>query len=150
MSSRRPYWCSKKIKRRPCWCPKPILTELNSFLMKTLSFVPINLHRRWPREWRRWQKIKLNTPHISLCYFEYIDTSTLIKIICKLSQKLWVIHSVLLNMFLLLLFFFWFWFNLFKFVHLNICDLKFNLGAIDFWSIPFVSCPVSSQLYYDF
>ena len=48
----------------------------------------------------------LYTPHISLCYFwRYIDTSTLIKIICKLSPKLWVIHSVLLNMFLLLRFF---------------------------------------------
>ena len=35
----------KTMKRRPCWCPKPILWELNSFLMQTLSFVPINLHR---------------------------------------------------------------------------------------------------------
>ena len=32
------------MKRRPCWCPKPVLWELNSFLMPTLSFVPINLH----------------------------------------------------------------------------------------------------------
>ena len=106
MTSRRPYWFSKTIKRRPCWCAKPVLRELNSFLMKTLSFVPINLHRHRPREWKRWLSIKLNTPHISLCYFwRYIDTSTLIKIICKLSPKLWVIHSVLLNMFLLLRFF---------------------------------------------
>ena len=30
--------------------PKPVLWELNSFLMQTLSFVPINLHRCWPRE----------------------------------------------------------------------------------------------------
>ena len=29
---------------------QPILWELNSFLMQTLSFVPINLHRCWPRE----------------------------------------------------------------------------------------------------
>ena len=47
---RRPYWCPKTMKRRPCWCPKSILWELNSFLMQTLSFVPINLHRCWPRE----------------------------------------------------------------------------------------------------
>ena len=40
------------MKRRPCWCPKPILWELNSFLMQTLSLVPINLHRCWPREWK--------------------------------------------------------------------------------------------------
>ena len=40
MTSRRPYWCPKTMKRRPCWCPKPILWELNSFLMQTLSFVP--------------------------------------------------------------------------------------------------------------
>ena len=52
MTSRRPYWCPKTVKRRPCWCPKPILWELNSFLMQTLSFVPINLHRCWPREWK--------------------------------------------------------------------------------------------------
>ena len=52
MTSRRPYWCPKTKKRRPCWCPKPILWELNSFLMQTLSFVSINLHRRRPREWK--------------------------------------------------------------------------------------------------
>ena len=40
MTSRRPYWCPKTMERRPCWCPKPILWELNSFLMQTLSFVP--------------------------------------------------------------------------------------------------------------
>ena len=52
MTSRRPYWCPKTMKRRPCWCPKPILWELNSFLMQTRSFVPINLHICWPREWK--------------------------------------------------------------------------------------------------
>ena len=51
-TSQRPYWCPKTMKRRPCWCPKPILWELNSFLMQTLSFVPINLYRCWPREWK--------------------------------------------------------------------------------------------------
>ena len=35
------------MKRRPCWCLKPILWELNSFLVQTLSFVSINLHRCW-------------------------------------------------------------------------------------------------------
>ena len=39
-------------KPGPYWCPEPILWELNSFLMQTLSFVPINLHRCWPREWK--------------------------------------------------------------------------------------------------
>ena len=52
MTSRRPYWCPKTMKRRPCWCPKPVLWELNSFLMQRLSFVPINLHICWPREWK--------------------------------------------------------------------------------------------------
>ena len=52
MTSRRPYWCPKTMKRPPCWCPKPILWELNSFLMQTLFFVPINLHRCWPREFK--------------------------------------------------------------------------------------------------
>ena len=52
MTSRRPYWCPKTMKRRPCWCPKPVPWELYSFLMQMLSFVPINLHRCWPREWK--------------------------------------------------------------------------------------------------
>ena len=52
MTSWRPYLCPKTMKRRPCWCPKPVLWELNFFLMQTLSFVPINLQRCWPREWK--------------------------------------------------------------------------------------------------
>ena len=39
--------------RRPWCCSKPVLWELNSFLMKTLSFVPIKLHKCWSREWKR-------------------------------------------------------------------------------------------------
>ena len=49
---------SKTMKRRPCWCPKQVLRDLNSLLMQMLSFVPINLHRCWPREWKH--SIKLN------------------------------------------------------------------------------------------
>ena len=52
MTSRRPYWCPKTMKQRPCCCPKPIFWELNSFLMHTRSFVPINWRRCWPREWK--------------------------------------------------------------------------------------------------
>ena len=44
--------CFHMTSRRPCWCPKPVLWEMNCFLMQTLSFVPINLHRCWPREWK--------------------------------------------------------------------------------------------------
>ena len=53
MTSRRPYWFSKTMKRRPCWFSKQILWGLDSFLMQNISFVPINLHRCWPREWIR-------------------------------------------------------------------------------------------------
>ena len=53
MTSRRPYCCSKTIKRWPCLCSTKILWELNSFLMQTFSFVAIILHRCWPREWKR-------------------------------------------------------------------------------------------------
>ena len=52
MRSWRPYWCPKTMKRQPCWCSKLILWELNSFLMQTLSFVPMNLQRFWPCEWK--------------------------------------------------------------------------------------------------
>ena len=41
------------MKRRPCQCFKPILWELNSLLMQTVSSVPINLHRRRPRGLKR-------------------------------------------------------------------------------------------------
>ena len=75
MTSRRPYWCPKTMKRRPCWCPKQILWELNFFLIQTLSFVPINLHRCWPCEWK--QSIYLNfhlsvlVPHINWNYWVF-------------------------------------------------------------------------------
>ena len=36
MTSRRPYRCSKAIKRRPYWCPKPVLWELNSLWKRFL------------------------------------------------------------------------------------------------------------------
>ena len=42
--------CFHMTSRLPYWCPKPVLWELSSFLMQTLSFVPINLHRCWPRD----------------------------------------------------------------------------------------------------
>ena len=50
------------MKRRPCWCPKRVLSELNSFLMQTLSFVPRNLHRCWPREWKHYRR------RIKICF----------------------------------------------------------------------------------
>ena len=52
MTSRQPYSSPKTMKRRPSFCPKPIFWEVYSFLEQTLSFVPINLHRCWPREWK--------------------------------------------------------------------------------------------------
>ena len=45
--------CFHMTSRRPYWCPKPILWELNSFLMQMLTFVPVNLDRWWPRDWKR-------------------------------------------------------------------------------------------------
>ena len=50
MMSWQSCWCSKTMKWRPCCCTKPILWEFNSFLMKTLSFVPIDLHGCQARE----------------------------------------------------------------------------------------------------
>ena len=42
MTSQWPYWCSKAI-----------LWELTSFLVQTISFVPVNLRRCCPSEWKR-------------------------------------------------------------------------------------------------
>ena len=44
--------CFHMTSWRPYWFPKPVLRELNSFLVQTLSFVPINLHICCPREWK--------------------------------------------------------------------------------------------------
>ena len=49
----QPYWCSKTMKRWPCWCTKMILWASDSFLMQTLFFVPINLHRCWSHDLNR-------------------------------------------------------------------------------------------------
>ena len=49
----QPYWCSKTMKRWPCWCTKTILWASDSFLMQTLFFVPINLHRCWSHDLNR-------------------------------------------------------------------------------------------------
>ena len=101
MTSQRPYWCPKTMKRRPCWCPKPILWELYSFLMRTLSFVPINLHRCWPREWKH-SIATMTFSHVKItCYFQmlryqvfarklnwYFIGVYIIKIVCLL-----IIHS---------------------------------------------------------
>ena len=64
------------MKQRPCWCSKPVLWELNSFQMQTLSFVPINLHRCWPREWKRSiRPIKFNSASV----LQWFLLSTLMK-----------------------------------------------------------------------
>ena len=34
MTSWRPFWCSKTMKRRQCWWSKQVLLDLNSFLRK--------------------------------------------------------------------------------------------------------------------
>ena len=39
------------MKRRPCWCSKAVPWEFTSFLMQTLSFVPVNLHSL-SHEWK--------------------------------------------------------------------------------------------------
>ena len=65
MTSLRPYWCPKTMERWPCWCPKPILWELSFFLMQTLSFVPINLYRCWPREWKHSPSVQLFRKRLS-------------------------------------------------------------------------------------
>ena len=68
MTSWRPYWCPKTMKRRPCWSPRLILWELNSFLMQTLSFVPIKLRWCWPREWKRPTGLLSNTTNLHVHY----------------------------------------------------------------------------------
>ena len=63
------------MKRRPCWCPKSVLWELNSVLMQTLSFVPVNLHKCWPRKWKR--SIRFLTIRIRVFKFRLTSVSFL-------------------------------------------------------------------------
>ena len=77
MTSQRPYWCPKTMKQWPYWCPKPILWELNSFLMQTLSFVPINLHRGWPREWKHFYWPYLVPREILKAFYTPLQTNLL-------------------------------------------------------------------------
>ena len=45
-----------------------VLRKLNLFLMKELSFVSINLHRRWPLEWKR--SIECKTKGVWLIFIQ--------------------------------------------------------------------------------
>ena len=48
-----PYWVfSHEFTAESAPVPNQTSGELNSFLTQTISFVPINLHRCWPREWK--------------------------------------------------------------------------------------------------
>ena len=51
MTSRPPCWCPQTMQWRPCWCPDPILRELKAIIMLTSSFVFVEKHGCWSREW---------------------------------------------------------------------------------------------------
>ena len=51
MTSRPPCWCPQTMKWRPCWCPDPILREFKAIIMLTSSFVFVEKHGCWSREW---------------------------------------------------------------------------------------------------
>ena len=93
MTSWRPYWCSKTMKQRPCWCNKKILWELNSFLMWTLSFVPINLHRCWLATWVKTLYTRRLIINLLFSYtFEHVSCTSCIfnKVQCiVLSSYIW-------------------------------------------------------------
>ena len=68
MTSRRPYWGTKKIKKVACGI------EVFS-LVKQFSFVPRNLHSCWPREWKR-SKCKADMNNWGANMFSNYVTST--------------------------------------------------------------------------
>jgi len=83
--------------RRPYWCPKPILWELNTFLMQTLSFVPIKLHRCWPCEWKH--SIYIPYYKISLASFVLkISTYSCIRSFIRIRSLSFVSWSLLSNL----------------------------------------------------
>ena len=50
MKSQRPYWSVQNNETAAMLVFQSVLWEFTSLLMQTLSFVPLNLHRCWPRE----------------------------------------------------------------------------------------------------
>ena len=53
MTSRRPYWCLTQWNGNHVGVSNQSCGSWILFFMQTLSFVPINLHRCWPSEWKR-------------------------------------------------------------------------------------------------
>ena len=66
------------MKWRPCWCPKPVLWEWNSFLMPTISFVPIHLH----------------TGHVGENALYATSTFAIMHLICALSTHPQILHNL--------------------------------------------------------
>ena len=52
VTSCRPCWCPLTKEWRPCCYPKLILREFNSILMQRYSFVLLENHAHWSREWK--------------------------------------------------------------------------------------------------
>ena len=82
------YIKCETMKRRPCWCPKPVLWELNSFLMQTLSFVPINLHRCSPRERKHSIQVKVSAASLELARIHVRSTH------CARASRDEIINSI--------------------------------------------------------
>ena len=53
MTPRRPYWCSKTMKRQSCWCSMLISCGSWTLFLGKRIFFPINLHKCYPPEWKR-------------------------------------------------------------------------------------------------
>ena len=77
MTSRQPYLCSKNSQT----AAKPILWELNSFLMWTLSFVPMNLHRCWPSERKR----SIPVFPVKICILQILYYMWIVSLLCIIT-----------------------------------------------------------------
>ena len=64
-----PYWCPKTMKLWPCCVPNQSCGSWTLlFNMQTFSFVPINLHRCWPREYNA---IHWKEGHPACCQWDF-------------------------------------------------------------------------------
>ena len=65
---------------------QPVLSEFNSFLMQTFSFVPINLQDSWTRDWSalflRFQAIQGDqfNEKLTFCFLFFLDSTKFLNI----------------------------------------------------------------------
>ena len=109
MTPRRPYWCSKTMKRQSCWCSMLISCGSWTLFLGKRIFFPINLHKCYPPEWKRsirgqreWMDRENGFLHVGFvhcCFWLQLHSSMIFSWLAKIYyinvlflEKFWVYH----------------------------------------------------------